>query len=299
MLFVKRFVCIVLPTSNVLALASQLYSSHTLSAADTHTIQCKITAGVTYVPIPTGASDNFAGLFTVDLPTTVVTGQEFNITVRRISTRIIPPPIVINTPRRRTFSLPPTIGRAEKKARAKGKRGKAKEAALEAFLGTPARSYRYVVGTFQVKIPVATQATMLLPEENTLAIMKWRLEQMIPSNRWYPVLERYISYISARVDGLGGDSGSILPSPNGVPPEDLVKAIEHVYTGKVCEVFFDCFGDFEGFVLSDCCGSHAFKTRERMIGEIALRACKERLLLSVYVERGHEYRILKLVIRCS
>lgn len=59
--------------SDVLALASKLYSSHTLSAADVNTIQCKITGGMTYVPIPTGAGENFAGLLTVDLPTTVVT----------------------------------------------------------------------------------------------------------------------------------------------------------------------------------------------------------------------------------
>jgi hypothetical protein len=70
--------------SDVLALASKLYTSHALSAADSHTIKCKVTGGVTYVPIPTGAGQNFAGLFTVDLPMTVVTGQEFNIVVRRI-----------------------------------------------------------------------------------------------------------------------------------------------------------------------------------------------------------------------
>jgi hypothetical protein len=278
--------------SDVLALASQLYSSHTLSASDVHTLQCKVTAGVTYVPIPTGAGENFAGLFTVDLPTTVVTGQEFNILVRRVSTRQIPPPIVINT-----RSLPATIDKIAKGG--KPKAGKAIQAkAAQAVMPSRSQSYRYVVGTFAVKIPVTTAQAMLFPEENTLAIMKWRLQQMVPSNRWYPVLERYISYIAARVDGLGGDSNSILPSPNGVPPKDLVKAAEHEYTGKVCEVLFDCFGDFEGFVLCDCHGMHAFKTRQREIGEIALRACKDRLRMSVYVKGRRDHRICKLVIRC-
>ena len=146
-------------------------------------------------------------------------------------------------------------------------------------------------------IPVSTPKAMLIPEENTLAIMKWRMQQMEPSSRWYPVLERYITYIAARVDGLGGDSESILPSPNGVPPKQIVEATEHEYTGKVCEVLFDCHGDFEGFVLSDCGDAHTFKTRERGIEEIVLRACKEQLLLSVYVEIEHEHRIHKLVIR--
>ncbi|MCL5259143.1 hypothetical protein ACSYAY_10840 [Leptospirillum ferriphilum] len=264
------------PASDVLALASELYSSNTLSAADTHTVQCKITGGVTYVPIPPGTGENFAGLFTVDLPATVVTGQEFNIVVRRIAARHIRD---INVP---TLSLPSTT-------------------TIVAATEEPVqhRSWRYVIGTFQVKIPVATKEVMLFPEENTLAILKWRLQQMSPSNRWYPVLERYIGYISDRVDGLGGNASSILPSPEGAPPEQIVEVPGHEYTGKVCDIFFDCFGDFEGFVLRDCCGTHTFRTRERGIEELVLRACKERLLLSVCVEGlPDEHRICKLVIRC-
>jgi hypothetical protein len=277
--------------SDVLALASALYSTHTLSAADAHTVQCKVTGGVTYVPIPAGAGDNFAGLFTVDLPTTIVTGQEFNVVVRRIATRQTRTKLNV-----RTHSLPPTVEVAARRQRPRA--GRQTEAIQLAVAPHRFTSWRYVVGTFQVKIPVTTRDTMLFPEENTLAIMKWRLEQMAPSNRWYPVLERYIGYIADRVDGLGGDSGSILPSPNGIPPEQIAKAIDHEYTGKICGVLFDCFGDFEGFVLKDCKGSHAFKTRERGIEEVVLRACKERLLVSVFVASGHEHRILRLVIRC-
>ena len=268
--------------ADVLALASQLYGRHTLSVADAHTIQCKITGGVTYIPIPTGTGQNFAGLLTVDLPLTVVTGQEFNVVVRRIATYQVPV-LALAKP-----ATPPRRG-ARRTPRQ-----------LDAAVAPPAQSasWRYVVGTFQVKIPVATRETMLWPEENTLAIMKWRLQQMAPSNRWYPVLDRYISYIAARVDGLGGDSGSILPSPNGVPPKQVTHGEEKEYTGKVCEVVFDCFGDFDGFVLSGCDAHCRFNTRERGIGEIALRACREQLRVSVYVSAEGEHKIRRLVIRC-
>ncbi len=158
-------------------------------------------------------------------------------------------------------------------------------------------NWRYVVGTFQIKIPVTTSDVMLFPEENTLAIMKWRLQQMATSNRWYLVLQRYINYIAGRVDGLGGDSASIQPSLNGVPVKEFGKEHKREYTGKVEEVLFDCFGDFEGFVLSDCGDKHTFMTRERGIEEIALRALQDRLLLSVFVEGEHEHRICKLVIK--
>jgi hypothetical protein len=273
----------------VLSLANRLYGTHLLSASDSHTIDCTVTRGVTYVPIPSGTGQNFAGLFTVDLPTTVTTGQEFDIVVRRVASRRVQ----IDVP---TVPEAPRIAAVEHKT-VEG--GAAAEVAVAASARGPAmRNWRYVVGTFQVKIPVTTSEVMLRPEENTLAIMKWRLQQMGPANRWYPVLQRYISYIAARVDGLGGDSTCILPSPNGVPVEHPVKAAEHEYTGKVCEVLFDCFGDFEGFVLSYCGCTRAFRTRERGIGEIVLRACKERLLLSVYIEGRHEYKIRKLAIRC-
>ena len=53
-----------------------------------------------------------------------------------------------------------------------------------------------------MKIPVATAASILPREEETLAIFKWRLGAMSPSNRWYPVLIRYIGYIEGRVRGL-------------------------------------------------------------------------------------------------
>ena len=36
------------------------------------------------------------------------------------------------------------------------------------------------------------------------------------TNRWYPVLQRYIGYIEGRVKGLGGNPSQFAPSPWGV-----------------------------------------------------------------------------------
>ncbi len=54
-------------------------------------------------------------------------------------------------------------------------------------------------------------------EENTLAILKWRQQNMSPAYRWYPVLTRLISYVSRRVSGFGGNLSAIPPSQLGVP----------------------------------------------------------------------------------
>jgi hypothetical protein len=279
--------------SDVIALATQLYSTHTLSSADANTIQCKITGGVTYVPIPTGSNVNFAGLFTVDLPMTINSGQEFNVVVRRISTRQIPVNN-LKTPQ-------PTANVALLAVAGNLKPGIIlKERSPQTVMPIPPNSWRYVVGTFQVKIPVTTKEVMLFPEENALAIMKWRLQQMATSDRWYPVLLRYITYIAARVDGLGGNSSEVIPSVQGVPVKTNAFNSEHCqHTGKVCQVIFDCFGDFEGFVLSDCSDKHLFKCKEKGIAEIVLRACKERLTLSVCVcekKKGNE--ICKIIVQC-
>src|ERR1700730_5897468 len=78
------------------------------------------------------------------------------------------------------------------------------------------RNWRYVTGTFQVKIPVGGERQLLLPEENTLAILKWPLEQYSPQHRWRPVVQPYIDNVSGRVRGFGGDPGAIKPSLTGV-----------------------------------------------------------------------------------
>lgn len=257
------------PSAQVLALANRLYKTRTLTAADAHTIQCKVTGGVTYIPVPMSAGPNFAGLITVDLPLGIVTGEEFNVVVRRVSRNEVP---ILQIDARR-----------------EGPRPQRDDGAIE---------WRYVVGAFQVKIPVATTAVMLRPEEDLLAILKWRLQQMPVASRWYPVMQRYIGIVADRVTGLGGNPSEISPSPNGAPVgvkdkcDDLVE-----YRGKMVEVIFDCFGDVEGFVLDSCCERVAFKTREGRLGELALRACRDRLELCVSVLRHDKARIQRVVVR--
>jgi hypothetical protein len=260
--------------ADVLALAKKIYSTHQLSAVDAHTVRCSVPeGGFTYVPVPAGTGANFAGLFTVDLPSGVQTGQVFTIVIRTIATRRLDV-----RPRTLQSQAPISISSAK-----------------------VMRNWRYVVGSFAVRIPVTTAQVMLPLEANTLAIMKWRLGLLSPRTRWYPVLRRYISYIAARVDGLGGNSGSIQPSPWGVPTSTGIPCEGlREFTGKVCEVTFDCFGDFTGFALETCARRYHFNVCERNIGDLALRASKERLTVSVVVEHSseHTHKIRKLIVRC-
>ena len=303
--------------TEVLDLARRLFGTSLLTASDSHTIECTVARGVTYVPIPTGSGENFAGLLTIDLPTTVTTGQEFNIIVRRVSTR-----------RRQVLQASATTG-PRLAAREEGngdlpadsRRGKAAgaitttpdvvaaaETAPKASLAETKdskenrpsmRNWRYVVGTFQVKIPVSTAEVMLRPDENTLAIIRWRLTQMATSNRWHPVLSRYAQYLAARIDALGGDSTSIQPSPDGVPLPTGTRGHDRTHTGRVRDIAFDCNGEFEGFTLEACCGEHhSFEAREPGVRDLVLRSCRERLTLVVVTEGNKRERICRILVHC-
>ena len=151
-----------------------------------HPIQ--VVSPVTYIPIPAGAGGSFAGLLTVDLPASVRFGDEFDIVVRRITTKQVvaptppPPPKLRSRCSRRCRRHNPPL-------------------------------WRYATGSFLVRIPVQKESTILPVDENLLAILKWRLGLIGPGNRWYPVLLRYINYLSGRIDGMGGNASQIPPSP--------------------------------------------------------------------------------------
>jgi hypothetical protein len=105
------------------------------------------------------------------------------------------------------------------------------------------------------------------------------------------VLKRYIDIIAARVDGLGGDSGSIAPSPTGAPPRPgggHHGDERRTYVGKVEEVSYDCFGDFTGFLLTTCASQKRFHDHRRGIERVALRACRHDLTVVVTKEADHD-----------
>ena len=90
----------------------------------------------------------------------------------------------------------------------------------------------------------------------------------------------------------------ILETGLPVPVGKLPPGTEVCYTGKICEVIYGCFGDFEGFRLSCCGKERLFVTREKGLTELLLRACRERLLITVCTgEQGGDY-IRKIIVHC-
>ena len=282
--------------TEVVDLAAQLYPVQLLSASDTHTIQCSTTKGVTYVPIPFGTGESLAGLLTVDLPPTVHNGQQFDIVVRRISSRRLlqaqaPPPPRPQVATRRRGEAAGTV---------------ATDAVAERVI-----LQRYVVGSFRVTIPVSIPSKILPAEESTLAILKARLQSMPTSDRWYPVLLRYIDYVAGRVDGMGGNARGLPASFGGAPigvfkhgggaaggqGPDLSSEHQRSHTGKVTGLIFDHFGDYEGFELDSGESEHRFDSREREVRDLSELAWRQRLRVTVHTEPDTPHRILRIVLR--
>jgi len=245
--------------ASVVKLAQQLYPAQTLTVADAHTIQCTVGSPVTYIPIPSGAGGSYAGLMTIDLPPSVRDGNEFDVLVRRITTKQV-------------------VQQGNPNDRSAQSAGSVDDQLL----------WRYVSGSFLARVSVQREITILPTDENLLAILKWRLTLIGAGNRWYPVLLRYISYLSARIVGMGGDPSQIPASPGGyqLPSPIAGKGHgEHCHTGKVIGIRYDRFGDFEGFILLSKDGrEHSFRGREHQVEELVRRAWVERTLVSVFVE---------------
>jgi hypothetical protein len=286
--------------SEILHIASRIYGAQVLTEVDPHTIRCTTVQGVTYVPIPPGTGESLAGLLTIDLPANVVKGQEFNIVIRRIGTRRVnvtqspPPP-----------PPPPRI------AIEHGAHASANVPLVAKTANTDKqKTERYVIGSFQVRIPVKSKGDMLPAEETTLAIFKARLKAMSTTNRWHPVLERYIGLLSRRVDGLGGNATAISPSflgnvhsKPGTEGQGDDQGTHHhherleEHTGKISGLIFDHYGDFEGFILETDEGERRYFSRETEIRTLAERVWTDRLRITVIAERERPEIQQKIIIR--
>jgi hypothetical protein len=252
----------------ILTLAEAKRGSSQLGKVDTHTISCKV-GEITYVPVPGRLTQPMPALLTLQLPLTVRDGEQFRIDVQQHSG-----PTFLRTILER-------------------KPGDRRRATFEDF----SVSARKVLGTFRVTVAVKIGRPLLEKLVRNLAVLRYILEAIPKADSWYPVFVRYIEQLGNQIKGLGVDPSQIPPSADdpGIPGEHVHR---ECYTGKVAEVIFDCFGDFEGFVLESCDQRHHFHTREKGIEKLVMQACRERLLLTVCLNRKHDEKIAEIVVRC-
>jgi hypothetical protein len=267
--------------SEVIQLADRVYSRNSLKAVDNHSVQMQVTGRVTYVPVPSSAIGDLAGLLTLDLPSSVRKGQTFRVVLHQVidSPAAVPPPIV---------TTPPPAARRQPTA-----------VATPGEVVRGQRTSRHIVGAFQFSVLVQTRQEILPIVERTLGNLRRVITTIPHENRWYPVMQRYLSQVASRVKVLGGGDGR--PDPSGgtggqcpAHKSDHGHGHQHEhcpeqprFEGKIAGICFDKFGDFEGFWLETEYGSRRFFSREPDMESIVDRAWRQRIALLV-TTKGHE-----------
>ena len=267
--------------SDILALADAMYPYHTLRVQDPYTITTP-TGMMTFVPIPRGTGF-IAGLLTVDLPTAVRRGDLHTIVVRQLTDMTQFPGNLGFNPARSKLGARTTRRAAARKP----------PAPLE---------WRRVLGAFQINLNITTKQDLLVPEEHRLALFRWIADSVLPENRWYPVMQRYVLQLAARVTGFGGNPAQIPPSPTGSIPgkgdgDERDRDDDHAVTGKLAGLMFDHFGDFAGFVIETEEGEiRRFHSREQRVLELVRRALEERILVTVVRERERPGQMASIIL---
>jgi hypothetical protein len=259
--------------NQVMQLADRLYTRNRLTLLDSSSAQVEVTGGVTYVPVPAGGIGDLAGLLTLDLPHSVRSGQLFRVVLHQ----------VIDTPPQRPSVNPPPgpelIGAAVERAPEAGP--------AAAAPGRGPRPARHIVGSFQFSVQVQTAAQILPIVERARTNIQ-RTVQTIPiENRWYPVMQRYLKQVSAKVAGLGGRGAE----GDRDHDRDQVRL-----EGKVEGIRYDSFGDFDGFLLRTEDRVHQFRTREPDIERLVTRVWRERIAVRVIARVDAPYVPIEIVL---
>jgi hypothetical protein len=162
---------------------------------------------------------------------------------------------------------------------------------------------RRILGSVQITIPITTGEEILPEETRKLAVLRHIASKLAKTNKWYPIFERYLGLIGDRVRGLGGDPDAVEPSPTGnpplprPPPEPEPVPGRPGFAGKVSVIIYDCFGDFEGFVVESCDSRRRFKACERGIEAVVKGACRDRSTITVSTD-GRSGRVTGIVVHC-
>ena len=247
----------------ILAMAAEMYVTHSLSTADPHTIQCR-TGGTTYIPIPKGSGQNFAGLFSVELPFGITKGQEFKIVVRQIT------------------------GSTSKKRSGKrhvyGAFQISIPVSVKADMLIPEERMLSVMRWIQETIPASSRWYPVFIRY--IEHLAGRVDGLggvsasIPPTQTgiWPGLLKQINW---KDDGHheGKD-------------DDRLE-----FTGKVDGILYDHFGDFTGFIIETRHGEkRKFLSHERKVHNLTEVAWLQRNMVTIFVHHEHPERPLEILV---
>jgi hypothetical protein len=276
-------------SSDVITLANSLYGAHRLSALDVHSIEFP-SGDMTLVPVPQGQG-RLAGLLGIELADSAPADETYVVAVRQLTgaTATVEPP-------------PPPPPQPQVVSGSGGGRTRVRATQRAEAPARQTFAWHQVAGAFQYTLSPSSGNDALVSDMRLVAWVKWRIGVTPVSNRWLPVLRRYLLSLEASVASRGVNPVSILPSQTGeipsmrpigsrppvIPPCKPPSQPSREFTGKVEAVHYDRFGDFVGFTLVGEEGfERRFWARESAVAELVRAAWIDRTLIRVRVDQ-HE-----------
>jgi hypothetical protein len=147
---------------------------------------------------------------------------------------------------------------------------------------------RSIIASFQLTIPVTNAHLMLPAAQRTYEVLSAIGQTIGANDRWRPVFDRYLNVLGSRLVSIGGTLA---------PGQEPGRPLRHRVSGKVVEIVYDCFGDFEGFVLDSCGSHHEFRAREQRIWRIVEVAAANRLVVQVDPSPHDARQVLRIALR--
>lgn len=173
---------------DILTLAGKMYTSNHLILSGANLLQCE-TGGITYVPLPPGSAENYAGVLSIELPEDLPRRGVYTIVVRQVTNAYAVRDII-------------AIER-ERDDKNENKRFR------------KPRFWRRVTGAFQLSIPVGNKKLILTREERDFSVLRWIGEAIPRDSRWYKAFQFYLHLMAGRVKTFGGNPMQIPPTPSG------------------------------------------------------------------------------------
>ena len=177
--------------SEVIQLADRLYSLNPLNRLDPHSVQMRLPAGQ-LCSCPLGRNRRSGRLADPGPAFHVRKGQTFRVVLHQ----------VIDSPAARPRLLRPA-GASHRSRQPRPRRRPNERGRLRAAVGRDGRASRHIVGSFQFSVQVQT-AAQSCRSSNARGPTSARGHTIPIENRWYPVMQRYLNQVSAKLTGLGG-----------------------------------------------------------------------------------------------
>lgn len=74
---------------------------------------------------------------------------------------------------------------------------------------------RHILGSCEFRIPISTAPLIIENTARTLSVFKHILSTIPPTNRWHPLIQRYVHGLGLKLDGLGGNASEVHGNPDG------------------------------------------------------------------------------------